>query len=249
MRMIPWHENDELWTELGAVLLDKGSLKAAADEARQAAALLGVEPGAHVVDLGCGPGRHALELARLGYRVTGVDRTAAYLEQARERASSAGLALEFVQESMLSFQRPGAFDGAINLLTSFGYFEDRRDDLQVMRNLHASLKAGARAVLDLAGKEVVARMFAPRHWQELENGRYWLQEREVLPGWERMRMHWVFVGGGERREFTFEYRMYSGVELADLMSQAGFGEVNVYGSLDGRPYDREAPRLVVVGRK
>lgn len=247
--MTPWHDNDELWAELEAALTDESVLNAAAEEARQAAALLRVEPGAHLLDLGCGPGRHTIELARLGYRVTGVDRTALYLDHARARASAAGLEVELVRESMLGFRRDLAFDGAISLLSSFGYFEDRNDDLEVLRNVHASLKPGAWAAVDVAGKEILARSFMPRHWQELTGGRFWLQEREMVPGWEKMRNHWVFLGGGERKEFVFEHRIYSGVELADLMRQAGFTEACLYGGLDGRPYDRDASRLVAVGRK
>lgn len=247
--MTPWHENDELWAELESALTEESALKAAAEEARQAAVLLGVDPGAQLLDLGCGPGRHTVELARLGYRVTGVDRTAAYLEQARRRASAAGLEVELVRDSMLSFRRDGAFDGAVSLLSSFGYFEDRKDDVEVLRNIHASLRPGARAAVDVAGKEILARSFVPRYWQELKGGRFWLQDREMLPGWGRMRNHWIFVGGGERKEFVFEHRIYCGGELADLMRQAGFAKAYVYGGLDGRPYDREASRLVAVGRK
>ncbi len=247
--MPPWHENDELWAELQAVLLDESLLTGCAGEAQQAAALLEVTPGAHLLDLCCGPGRHTIELARLGYRVTGVDRTASYLDKSRERAAAADLEVELVEASMLEFRRDGAFDGAINLLSSFGYFEDRNDDLEVLGNIHASLKPGARAVIDLMGKEVIARQFAPRYWQELQGGRFWLQDREILPGWEMMRNRWVFLGGGERKEFVIEHRIYSGVELADLMSQAGFTEVAVHGGLDGRPYNQDAARLVAVGRK
>jgi SAM-dependent methyltransferase len=245
----PWHENDELWAELEPALCDESMLQAAVTEARQAAALLRVEPGAHLLDLGCGPGRHAIELARLDYRVTGVDRTAGYLDRARQRASDLGLEIELVRETMLGFRRDEVFDGAINLLSSFGYFEERKDDLQVMRNLHASLKPGARAAVDVMGKEILPRLFVQRHWQELKGGRFWLSDREMLPGWEKMRNHWVFVGGGERKEFVFEHRIYSGLELADLMRQAGFAEVSVFGGFDGQPYDRNAARLVAVGLK
>lgn len=247
--MTPWHENDELWAELDAALTDESALKGAAGEARQAAALLRVEPGAQLLDLGCGPGRHTLELARLGFRVTGVDRTALYLEHARARARAVGVEIELVRESMLGFRRDLAFDGAISLLSSFGYFEERNDDLKVLRNVLASLKPGARMAVDVAGKEILARSFVPRYWQELKGGRFWLQEREMLAGWGRMRNHWVFVGGGERKEFVFEHGIYSGVELADLMREAGFSEACLHGGLDGRPYDREAARLVAVGRK
>lgn len=247
--MTPWYENDELWAELQAVLLDKSMMQGCAEEARQAAALLKAQPGGHLLDLGCGPGRHTIELARLGYRVTGVDRTTGYLEVAQERAAAADVEVELVHGNMLTFRRDAAFDGAISLLSSFGYFEDRNDDLAVLRNIQASLRGGAKVVIDLMGKEIIARQFRPKYWQELESGRLWLQEPEVLPGWEMMRNHWVFLGGGDRKEFVIEHRMYSGVELADLMREAGFTKVALHGALDGRPYDKDAARLVAVGRK
>jgi SAM-dependent methyltransferase len=247
--MIPWHENDELWAELLPVLCGEDMLKAAATEASQAAALLQVKPGAQILDLGCGPGRHSIELARLGYRVTGVDRTTDYLSQACKRALEARVEIEFIQESMLGFKRDSAFDGAVSLFTSFGYFEERTQDLIVLQNLHASLRPGARIVLEMAGKEFLARSYTPRHWQEVSQGRYWLVDREVVPGWEKVRVHWIFVGAGKLREFNFEHRVYSGVELADLLRQAGFADVATYGSLSGQPYNRESNRLVAVGLK
>ena len=69
------------------------------------AALLGIKPGAAVPDLCCGVGRHALQLARRGFRVTGVDRAAAYLQTAQEKAAAEHLELEFVQHDMRSFPR------------------------------------------------------------------------------------------------------------------------------------------------
>lgn len=244
-----WHDDDALWAELQGALTDAGLIRAAEEEARQAATMLQVRPDAHLLDLGCGPGRHSLAFARLGYRVTGVDRTAGYLEAARSRSAAEGLAIEWVRADMLAFRRESAFDGAANLLSSFGYFEDRHDDLRVLRNIQFSLKPGARAMVDVVGKEILARVFVPRYWQELGKGRFWLQEREVLPAWERIRNHWLFVGAGETRAFTFEHRIYSANELAELMREAGFGEVEVHGGFDGRAYDREAARLIAVGRK
>jgi SAM-dependent methyltransferase len=244
-----WHENDELWGELLPVLCGESLLTAAKTEARQAATLLGIAPGAHLLDMGCGPGRHSLELARLGYRVTGVDRTECYLAHARQRAADANLNVEWVHASMLDFERRDAFDGAVNLLTSLGYFEDRVADVRVLRNIYASLKPGARLVIDIAGKEVISRQHHPRLWQEVKPGRFWLIECKVVPGWGKLHVRWVFIGNGEPREFAFEHQLYSAVELADLMAQAGFAEISTYGGLAGQPYDNEAARLVLTGRK
>jgi SAM-dependent methyltransferase len=105
-------------------------------------ALLGIKPGAAVLDLCCGVGRYALELARKGFYVTGVDRTAAYLQIAREKATVEHLGLDLVQDDMRHFVRPSAFDAAINLYTSFVFFEDPADDRKVVENVLHSLRPG-----------------------------------------------------------------------------------------------------------
>jgi len=247
--MHPWHENDEFWAELEPQLFDEARLQAAPNEAAYAASLLGLSAGASVLDLCCGPGRHSQALARRGYKVTGVDRTGRYLRGAEERARAEHLAIEYVQSDMRLFRRENSFDGAISLFTSFGYFENQDEDLQVLRNLHASLRSGARLVMQLAGKEILARLFAPRHWIEYPDGSYFLAEREVAGDWSGIHNRWIVIRGAERKVFEFTHRTYSAVELKGALGAAGFSSVNVMGDLDGRPYDREAKYLVAVATK
>ena len=80
--------------------------------------LLKIDPGASILDLCCGPGRHSLELSRRGFSLTGVDRTKSYLEKARKQAETEGLKVEFIQEDMRSFCKSNTFDVVINLFTS-----------------------------------------------------------------------------------------------------------------------------------
>ena len=126
-----WFEDDTLWESLESFLfsqLRSGALTVR--EAEQILTLVHSPPDAAVLDLCCGPGRHSLEFARRGFQVTGVDRTARYLATARAAATREGLTVEFVQEDMRHFHRSEAFDLALNLFSSFGYFEDRADDLR-----------------------------------------------------------------------------------------------------------------------
>jgi ubiquinone/menaquinone biosynthesis C-methylase UbiE len=218
------------------------------EEAERIIALLGIEPGASVLDLCCGPGRHSLELARRGFRVTGVDRTASYLEQARTKAHEEGLDIEFVQEDMRAFCRPDAFEGTINVFTSFGYFEDPAEDRKVLANLYRSLKPGGCVLLDTIGKEVLARIYQARDWQE-RDGILLLQERNVQSNWGWMEIRWIMIEGTERKEFTLGHRLFSATELMALFKEAGFTSVDAYGNLEGAPYDQTARRLIVVARK
>lgn len=245
--MTVWHEDDELWDQaIGWMLRER--TENAADEVEQLLELTGVRPPATVLDLACGIGRHSLALARQGFTVTGVDRTPGFLEQAARAAESEELDIEFVEEDMRRFSRPGAFDLAVNLLTSFGYFEDPADDVRVVRNLHESLKEGGVVVFDLMGKEVLASIFQARDWTE-SNGDLWLFEREVTDDWSWMKNRWILVRDGERKEFHLAHRIYAATELTRLLADCGFGETETYGDFDGSQYDNEASRLVVVGRK
>ena len=130
-----WHQDDEFWKEHARFMFNEEAWANTPDEVTAALELLGVERGAKFLDLACGPGRHSLELARRGYRVTGVDRTAAYLEEAGRRAAADSLEIEFVREDMLHFRRSNTFDGAWSMFTSFGYFDETSDNQQVLDNV------------------------------------------------------------------------------------------------------------------
>lgn len=243
-----WFEDDRFWAGIEGLIFDKQRKEEAGADAENVVRLLALEPGAAVLDLCCGPGRHSVALAKLGFRVTGVDRTAQYLAKAKTFAAEQGVEVEWIHADMREFQRKAAFDGAVNLYTSFGYFEDPAEDLKVLANLRASLRPGARLVMDMAGKEIIARIFTPRDWQESDEGALVLMDRSMTPGWKRMKMRWISIRGSERSEFCFDHRMFSAAELERLLLDAGFRDVDIHGALDGRPYDQSAQRLVAVAR-
>ena len=257
----PWYENDALWEDLLPVLFPESRLAAAPQEVSNLLALAGLAPlgaagspatsseaSAAVLDLACGIGRHALELARRGFRVTGVDRTRLYLERAVRRAREEGLVVELLREDMRRFCRPGAFDLALNLFTSFGYFLEPADDRRVVENVYASLRPGGVFVLDLMGKEVLARIFRERDWHR-EEGFVVMEERVVRNAWSWIESRWTILRPGRKTEIQLSHRLYSAAELEGLLRSAGFGSVEVYGDLEGSPYDHNARRLVSVARR
>jgi SAM-dependent methyltransferase len=178
-----------------------------------------------------------------------VDRTDSYLVEARARAEDAGLPLELVLADMRAFVRPNTYDVAVNLFTSFGYFEDENENLRVLANLHTSLRPGGALVMELAAKEVLAREFRERDWTELSDGTLVLQERRIARGWTWIESRWIIIKDGERRELPLAHRIYGASDLTTLLNEAGFANVRVYGDLSGSPYDHTAKRLVVVARK
>ena len=247
--MTDWYADDSFWETFQSYMFDPRRLALTAAEVDQMMALLGLQSGATVLDLCCGIGRHSIEFARRGFTVTGVDRTTSYLDQARASASKENLKIEFVQADMREFSRPGAFDGAINFFTAFGYFNDPADDAKVAGNLCDSLKPGGRLIIDLNGKETIARKFRERDWRTRDDGAIVLEERWVLDGWKRLKNRWTWIRGNERHEATLMLRLYSGAELESLLRAAGFREVILYGSLSATIYDQNAERLIAVASK
>ncbi len=243
-----WYDDEEFWTSMMMVWFQKNRLMETPAEVDQIVRLMGVKRRACVLDFGCGLGRHALELARRGYQVTGVDRTKTYLSMAKGYAEREGLKVEWALQDMRKFRRPNAYDGAINLFTTFGYFENQADDKKVLVNVHRSLKKGGVFVIDTLGKEALARNFQERTWSE-HDGVIALEERRVSKDWGWLESQWTLVKGKVRRTFNINIRIYSAVELTTLLKESGFRSVSVYGHLTGDPYDHTAKRLVAVAQK
>ena len=244
-----WYENEDFWRELRPMFFNPERWASTVDQVDKIVELLDLQPGARILDLCCGPGRHSLEFARRGYFVTGIDRTAEYLDEARASADKEGLSIEFKQIDMRDFRDESAFDAALNIFTSFGYFDNPEDDRRVIENISASLRVHGKCVIDTIGKEVVARNFRQSDWHRDGDGTIIIEERSICEDWSRINNTWTIIRDGNQKEFEFTLRCYSAVELASLLTEGGFSNVNCYGGLSGNCYDHEASRLVVVGEK
>jgi SAM-dependent methyltransferase len=245
---MPWFADEEFWRDLYPYMFPTERLAAAPEQVEQIVALTGAEPG-HVLDLCCGPGRHSVEFARRGFAVTGVDRTPYLLDRAQAHAAAEALDIEFVREDMREFCRPDAFDLAVNLFTSFGYFDDDADELRVLANVHESLRSGGVLVMELLGKEYLAAHYVNARCVDYADGTMVVQRAKIGNDWTRCYCDWTIVQKGRARTHKFDHFVYSGRELKDLLLRAGFADVQLYGDLRGSAYGVDALRLVAVARK
>lgn len=243
-----WYADEALWVETYAFMFPDSRFAAAAEEVGQLIRLSGVEGGS-LLDVGCGPGRFAVPFAKRGFAVTGIDITPFLLQKARAYADAEKIELELVEEDMRNFRRPASFDLALSMLTSFGYFDDERENLTVLKNIYASLKPGGVFIFDTYGKEIIARVFQATSSEKLPGGGLIVQRREVSGGWSVMENEWLVIKEGQVRTFLLRHWIYSGREISQLLTAAGFSDIQLCGDLDGKIYGPEAARLIAVARK
>jgi hypothetical protein len=135
------------------------------------------------------------------------------------------------------------------MYTSFGYFEHKSDDISVLTNMFASLRPDGACMIDVVGKERIARTLQPTSCDSLPDGTTLVQRHEIFDDWTRIRNEWLLIRKGKVKHFTFHHTLYSGQELRDRLEQVGFVDVSLFGNLDGGAYGPNADRLIVVGRK
>lgn len=243
-----WFADEDFWKSFAFLMFDEAHWAEAPENVEAVLALSGARAGARVLDACCGPGRHSLEFASRGFRVTGVDITEAFLEAARESAAASRLEAEFVHGDIRDFVLPGAYDLCVNLFTSFGYFATREEDILALSNLASCLAPEGCLVLETRGKETTAREFVGG--EEFERGGWSVKtEFSVLGDWEMLRNRWMLIRDGRTIDRSFDLRLYSGVEMRNALHAAGFSRVSIFGALDGRPYDQDAQTLVAVARR
>jgi len=243
-----WFADGEFWKFIVPWMFHEGRWGAASEEISQVLDLIPIRGSGQVLDLCCGPGRHALELARRGYSVTGIDLTEAYVEKARALAERQRLQAEFTQCDMRDLEFELRYDLALNMFTSFGYFERVEDDYRVASKVERALLPGGSFLIEMIGKEVAARHFRAQERIE-KGGVVVLEEKKVLGAWERIWFRRTVICRGKTSTYVASHRLYSGCELKELLLTAGFVNPRIYGSLEGVPYDENARRLVVVATK
>ena len=212
--------------------------------------LLGLEPGARILDLACGHGRHAIPLAQKGFDVTGYDLSEVFLDRARADAQAAGVEIQWVRGDMRELPFDGQFDAVINLFTGFGYFEEPEDDLRTLQGIRRTLEPGGQFLLETLHRDGLFARFRPKIAEKTSTGIIVLHEYD----WDLARnviddSVTLIHPDGTRKHYTSSVRMHSLHEFLTLLRRSGLEPTAWHGGLEGSPLGLHSRRLVLISRR
>ena len=219
------------------------------DDAAEVLGLLELEPGARLLDAGCGDGRLAVRLAALGYVVVGVDSDPAQLERAHARRIVPGARLAWRCADLADLDEPGGFDGVFSWFNSLGFGSGAHHE-RVLDALCAALRPGGTLVIDTLDPEVLSEILASqteavlvrvggdvqsdRSHLDVSTGRLEVERVATIEGVTTTRQLSVHLFTPAQWAAAFERR---GVELVAATARAG------------APHEDSDGELVVVGRR
>jgi cyclopropane fatty-acyl-phospholipid synthase-like methyltransferase len=211
--------------------------------------LLDLRFDARILDVGCGWGRHALELAKHGYRVTGFDLSPFLLAEAERRSSEAELDIRWVSGDMRELGFSAEFDAVISLFSSLGYFGSDADDLRVLDGMRQALGPDGVLLVETMHRDLVAREFAERDWWTTPSGDVVWVEREfdAVGGSSQETLHWR-TPDGQVAEKRHSIRIRCGSEWAALLERAGWRATEWLGGWDLEPFGLKSERLILLAR-
>ena len=211
---------------------------------------LDLQPGARILDLCCGQGRHLLELTRRGFSVLGYDLSAYMLDRCRELAEKEGMRPELVRGDMRKLDFDSEFDAVINMRTSFGYLENEDEDQQALDGVCRALKAGGRFLTDQINRDSLMRRYKEQFWVRSSRGDIVIADSrfDVRTGRNIVR-EIAFHADGSRSEADHDIRLYTCRELEDKLIRAGMTIESVWGDWDSSPFDLDHKHMLIIALK
>jgi SAM-dependent methyltransferase len=246
--MIPRNEWEEFFDGHAPVYMNNVFTKNTQEEIDFLLKQFKLLPGSFILDMGCGTGRHAIELARRGYRVTGVDISSGMLTEARKATREAGVQVEWVQADAIKFAPTKSFDAAICLCEgAFGLLSRDGDplghDAAILRNIHAALKPEAPFLLTASNG---LRMIRKYSQEEVEKGQF-----DPLTMVETCTMEYDTPEG--KRSVQLRERGHLPTELLKLFRLIGFEVEHIGGGTAGnwerRPLELDEMEVMVIAKK
>ena len=209
-----------------------------------------LQPGAaaELLDVPCGMGRHAVEFASRGYRITGVDLSSEFLDEARRTAGAAGVQVDWRNQDMRELPWTKQFDAAYCVGNSFAYL-DHSGNRDFLHAVSRTLKPGSRFALETGVvAEAILPTLQPQRWFQLDDI-YFLLAHRYDTATSVLISDYTFLRGGVEEKRQARYMVYTSAELQRLLEEAGFRVLSLYGGYDGQKFAIGSGRFIVIAER
>lgn len=212
--------------------------------------VLNLPKGAKILDLASGPGRHAVELAKKGFKVTCLDFNRHFLHLAKKLAKKNKVFLQTIQSDMRDIPFRNEFDAVINMFSSFGYFEKERENLKVLKAVSRALKPNGLFLLDLANKNWVLKNVEKKTWDKIDKT-YVLEKRFFDRRKNIFFNEVILISPNKKEKHTFTLlRLYGSFEINEKLKNVGFKILKFYGGYNKEKFVlNSSPRLIILAKK
>lgn len=205
---------------------------------------IGLDQGSEILDLACGKGRHSMYLSKLGYNVTGVDLAANSIKIANKNTNDN---LRFEVRDMREAFVENKFDLVANLFTSFGYFDDVKDNLKVLNSIETMMNEEGHFVIDFMNVEKVIRNLVAEEEKEID-GILFKITRKVENGYIIKNI--TVIDQDVTLQFQEKVQALTIDNFKELISKTDLVVDAFYGSYNLSIFDADvSDRLVIVGTK
>lgn len=235
---------DEVFLRIYRPLLDP---EKTAIEVEAIDELLGLPPGSRVLDVGCGWGRHVVEMASRGFKTTGVDFSTVLLQEAERAAKDRDVAVSLVCGDMRKLSFKGEFEAAVSLFSSLGYFLDDQGDSDVLAGMRRAVVPNGKLLLETMHRDMISREYVERDWWETPDGdRIWVERSfDAVAGVSEELLRWRDASGAEGLK-PHSIRIRSATEWNELLESSGWHPIEWIGGWDLEPFTHLSDRLIIV---
>lgn len=205
---------------------------------------LKINTHAKVLDVACGKGRHSKTLAKLGFEVTGIDLSENSIAEAKLYDCQN---LHFEVWDMRHTYRKNGFEYVFNLFSSFGYFDDERDDYACINAFAENLQPGGTLLIDYINSQYAVKMMKPREIIQRGETQFHIQKR-LENGFIKKKIE--FLANGEDYSFEEQLKVINQNKFAQMLSSAGLKLKETFGDYALNKFDpSSSPRLIMVATK
>ena len=214
------------------------------------AKLVSLKTSDRILDMACGAGRHLSAFYDKGYtNLIGIDLSDHLLSEAQKyflENKTSSIALAQADMRFLPFNKD--FDVIVSLFTSFGYFNDDNENLLVLKNAYSCLSSHGIMLLDYLNSIHVIKNIVKSEKYTREGVEYdIIRTHDVIN--KRINKSIKVRNAGKEETYHESVRLYTGQELFQMFSEAGFKDIKLFGDLKGSPYNSESSRLIVKAAK